>query len=185
MRALRQILARVHSLDLNGLQTYETNLALYVGDAGRNVVRRILKDHCGGNVEASILRRRVAEEMGYQIKPTRRQSGSIRYRIDDPNSQKGESDVSDYLRSGKWRYLVCDSDEAHDFQWYAIDQIKPLLNKLCKPWNHNYLHKYRSLLAKLLESPMLAVDQMDSKQTGPGVYVFYHKQRPSHSHLDH
>jgi len=165
------------------LQTDKANLPLYVGDAGRDVVRRILKDHCGGNVEASILRRRVAEEMGYAIKRTRRESGSTRYRIDAPDPHSGEKNVSDYLQSGRWRYLVCDSDqEAHDFQWYVIEQLKPPLNRIRKPWNHELLPKYQLLLNELLGSPMLVADQMDNKQTGPGVYVFYHRQRPPHSH---
>jgi hypothetical protein len=96
----------------------------------------------------------------------------------------GEKDVSKYLKSGRWRYLVCDSeDEAHDFQWYVIDQLKPPLNIMREPWNQNRAGKYRLLLDKLLESPMVVADQLDSKETGPGVYVFYHQNMPSHSNV--
>ena len=63
---------------------------VYVGDS-RDVVKRIIVCHCNGNVEASALRKAVAEAMGYRLKKSRRESGSIRVRIDLPNPNEGEA----------------------------------------------------------------------------------------------
>jgi len=152
-------------------------MIIYVGDAG-GVIKRIRTNHCSGNVEASALRRHVAKAKGYRIKSTRRTSGSIKARIDLPNPRTGEVDVSDYIRSGEWRYVICNSyAEANDFQWYVIDQLKPLLNKNCKPWNRENLQRYQALLAQLTNSPALNWDQLHGMQSGPGVYVLYHQRR--------
>lgn len=154
---------------------------IYVGDAG-DVVRRILTNHCGGNVEGSALRKAVAEAMGYRLKRTRRPSGSIRVRIDLPNPREGERRVSEYLRSGKWRYVACCSyGEAHDFQWYVIERLKPLLNRVFRPWNHGRLQRYQSILVQLEEALALDCDQLRGKQSGPGVYVLFHTKIPSTS----
>jgi len=153
-------------------------MIIYVGDA-HDVIKRIQTNHCSGNVEASALRRHVAEAKGYKISSTRRSSGSTRVRIDLLNSRIGEMDVSDYIRSGGWRYIVCNSyAEANDFQWYAIAQLKPLLNKNLKSWNRRNLQRYQTLLSQLASSQILNCDQLHGIQSGPGVYVFYHQRRP-------
>jgi len=153
-------------------------MIIYVGDA-HNVIKRIRTNHCSGNVEASALRKHVAEAKGYRIRSTRRSSGSTRVRIDLPNPRMGGKDVSDYIRSGKWRYVICNSyTEANDFQWYAIEQLNPALNRNCKPWNRGNLQRYQTLLAQLTSSPELNCDQLHGMQSGPGVYVLYHQQKP-------
>lgn len=153
-------------------------MIIYVGDS-RDVIKRIQTNHCSGNVEASALRRYVAETKGYGIKSTRRTSGSTRVRIALPDPRMGEMDVSDYVRAGEWRYVICNSyAEANGFQWYAIDQLKPLLNRDRKPWNRGNLQRYQSLLARLTSSRALNCDQLHGMQSGPGVYVLYHQQRP-------
>ena len=156
----------------------EEKMIIYVGDA-RNVIKRIKTNHCSGNVEASTLRRSVAEAKGYRIKSTRRTSGSTRVRIDLPNPHEGEMDVSDYIRSGRWRYVICNSyAEANDFQWYVMNQLKPLLNKDRKSWHHEDLQKYQALLTQLTNSPALNCGELHGMQSGPGVYVFYHQRKP-------
>ena len=64
-------------------------LCLYVGDA-RDIVKRILTNHCTGNVEGSAFRKAVAEAIGYNLTYTKRKSGSMRVRIDFPNPREGE-----------------------------------------------------------------------------------------------
>ena len=153
-------------------------MIIYAGDSS-DVIKRIRADHCKGNVEASTFRKQVAEAKGYRIKSTRRISGSMRVRIDLPNPQTGKMDVSDYINSGEWRYVICNSyAESNDFQFYVIDQLKPLLNKDRKPWNSKNLQTYQSLLAKLTSSPALNCDQLHEMQSGSGVYVFSHQRRP-------
>ena len=44
---------------------------IYVGDS-HDVTKRIGTNHCSGNVEASPLRKAVAEAMGYPLKHTKR-----------------------------------------------------------------------------------------------------------------
>jgi len=152
-------------------------MIIYVGDA-RDVIKRIRTNHCSGNVEASALRRHVAEAKGYKIKSTKRLSGSMRVRINLPNPQNGEMDVSNYIRSGEWKYVIWNSyAEANDFQWYVIDQLKPLLNKDHKSWDPENRQRYQSLLTRLTSSPPLNCDQLHGMRSGPGVYVFYHQRR--------
>jgi len=151
---------------------------IYVGDS-RDVINRILTNHCSGNVEGSAFRSHVAEEMGYKLKKTRRPSGSTRVRIDLPNPKVGENAVTAYIRSGNWRYVICNTyDEAHDFQWYVIEQLNPLLNRDRESWNRSKTQRYESLLRTLLNSPALTCEQLKRKPSGPGVYLFCHDVTP-------
>jgi len=153
---------------------------IYVGDAG-DVVKRILTNHCSlsSNVEASALRSAVAEDMGYRLKRTRRLSGSTKVRIDLPNPREGENMVSAYIRSGEWKYIICKSyDEAHDFQWYVIDQLKPILNKNVQSWDTQKTLRYQSLLKQLSMSKPLSCTGLSKEHSGPGVYVLFHELTP-------
>jgi len=157
---------------------------VYVGDS-RDVVKRIIVCHCNGNVEASALRKAVAEAMGYRLKKSRRESGSIRVRIDLPNPNEGEAKISSYIRSGKWKYIICQSyTEAYDFQWYVISQLKPLLNRKIKPWNTLRNKRYKELFAQMLKSQPLGCNELYGKPTGPGVYILIHQYTPNKLQLD-
>lgn len=150
-------------------------LIVYVGDSG-NVSKRIRRNHCGGNVEASALRRHVAERKGFPIKKTRRPSGSRRVRLDLPDPKAGEEEISAYLRSGMWKLVICDSpEEARDFQWYVIEALNPLLNVDRQPWNTDRGARYQSLLAELTGFPCRSYRDLET-ESGPGVYVFYHER---------
>jgi len=151
---------------------------VYVGDA-QDVIRRILTNHCAGNVEGSVLRRYVAEAMGYTLSYTLRLSGSKRIRINLPDPRRGEREISDYVCSGMWRYLVCQSKkEAHDLQWYTIAQLNPLLNRDIQPWDRGGRLRYQKLLKSLQRAELLAWHELQRRQSGPGVYVLYHQQLP-------
>jgi len=153
---------------------------IYVGDAG-DVVKRILTNHCSlsSNVEASALRIAVAESMGYRLRRTRRPSGSTKVRIDLPNPREGENMVSAYIRSGEWKYVICESyDEAHDFQWCVIDQLKPILNKKVQSWDIQKNLRYQSLVKQLLLSNPLSYTELSKEHSGPGVYVLFHGLTP-------
>lgn len=157
-------------------------LCLYVGDA-KDIVKRILTNHCTGNVEGSAFRKAVAEAIGYNLTYTKRKSKTTRVRIDLPNPREGEKKVSEYIWSGYWRYVICQSyDEAYDFQWYLIDQLNPLLNKKCNSWNEIKLQRYEDLLIMLNASPLLNRSQLKGKLSGHGIYVFYHEQTPPKMH---
>lgn len=157
----------------------ETMLCIYVGDA-RDVVSRILTNHCSGNVEGSALRKAVAEAMGYRMARTKRASGrSTSVRIDLRNPRLGEARVSQYIRSGTFKYVICQSyDEAHDFQWYAIGQLDPLLNRDRKPWNNAKLSRYQHLLGLLKGAPSVDCGELRERQSGPGVYAFFRDEAP-------
>ena len=127
-------------------------IAIYAGDA-MDVVKRIRSNHCSGNVEGSALRRHIAENLGYQIKSTRRSSGSYRVRLDLPNPKAGEQIISIYLRTGLWKFILCESyEEAQDFQWYVIDILKPLLNVRHDTWNRENMVRYQVLITNLTSS---------------------------------
>ena len=149
-------------------------LAIYIGDA-RDVVKRIRSNHCSGNIEGSALRKHIAIKKGYSLTKTRRDSGSIRLRINLLDLRFGEQTISDYLRSGIWKFVFCSSYiEAHDFQWYAIGKLHPLLNVNCKKWDSQQNNRYANLLTALITSPGYTFAQLDAKQVGPGVYLLYH-----------
>jgi len=151
---------------------------IYVGDS-KNIVNRIRANHCSGNVESSAMRRHIAEAKGYTFKRSRRTGGAMRVRIDLPNPREGEADVSRYIRSGRWKYVICDSDdEARDFQWYAIDHLRPILNKDGRSWKKENVSRFEKLLRALEGAEALSCDQLKGRQSGPGVYVFLHEHRP-------
>jgi len=153
---------------------------IYVGDAC-DVVRRILTNHCSGNVEGSAFRKYVAEAMGFKIKKEKRPSGSTRVRIDLPDPKQGEAKVTQYIRSGKWKIVFCDSyNEAHDFQWYVIDRLNPVLNREREVWNRTKKERYEKLFAQLENSEYKScVEIRKTTPVGPGVYAFFHTQLPS------
>lgn len=153
-------------------------MVIYVGDS-ENVINRVLTNHCRSNISGSALRKHVAQAMGYEIKSTRRPQRSTRVQINLANPREGETHVSNYIRSGEWRYIICDScKEARDFQWYIIEQLKPVLNKDYQPWDHNNLQRYQVLLTQLTNSSALSCTELRGMESGPGVYILYHKRQP-------
>jgi hypothetical protein len=153
-------------------------MVIYVGDAA-DVVKRIRKNHCAGNVEASALRRHIAVAMGYNIVATKRASGSTRVRIDHPEPKVGESKVTEYIQSAEWKYVICGTyEEAHDFQWYAIEKLEPLLNVNRKSWNKSFIERYEFLLAELHGASSYRCNQLKGAHSGSGIYVLYHNFRP-------
>jgi len=122
-----------------------SGIVIYVGDS-RDVIRRLCSDHSSSNVEGSALRRHIAEFRGWKLKKTKRLSGSTRVRINLPDPRAAEREISTYIKSGGWRYVLCETcEEANDFQWYAIDKLKPLLNVDRRQWNQSNLKRYRQL----------------------------------------
>ena len=159
-------------------------LVIYVGDA-RDVIKRVRSQHCGGNVEASALRKHIAVAKGYSLSTTRRASGSSRVRLALPDPNRGEQEISAYLRSGTWRFAICDSyEEAHDFQWYVIEQLNPLLNVSRKPWKVQHHARYAGLFGLLETIPGMNYSQLGAMRSGPGVYVLHHEVPPSDAGLD-
>lgn len=153
-------------------------MIIYIGDS-KNVIKRIRNNHCSGNVEGSALRRHIAKLKKYKLKSTKRISGSIKVRIDSPNPRNEETDITNYIRFGKWKFILCDSyNESHDFQWFAIEQLKPRLNKYFKPWNQKNIQRYQFLLNKLKDSHSFKYEDLLNMQSGPGIYILYHQSMP-------
>lgn len=151
---------------------------IYVGDS-KNIIKRIRFEHCRGNVEASALRKSIADYNNYNLIKEKRHSGSMRIRINLPDSRDGEQEISAYLQSGIWKYVLCESyDEAHDFQWYVINRLKPTLNKNYNNWNAQQETKYSQLFTKLTNNNGYNCSELANHQTGPGVYVLYHTEKP-------
>ena len=153
-------------------------LVIYVGDA-EDVVKRIRTNHCSGNVEASVLRKHVASHKGYTFSVTKRASGSRRIRLDLPDPRVGEQSISNYIRSGLWKFVVCRScAEANNFQWYVIDKLNPVLNVDSRTWDGQQEARYADLLMILTNSSGYSWSQLAGQKTGPGVYVLYHNTFP-------
>lgn len=143
---------------------------IYIGD-GNNIQNRILNQHCKGNVEGSALRQHVATEMGYELARQRRPSGSIKIRIDLPVPSIGEINVSTYIQSGLWQYAICNgAQEAKNFQWYAIEQLMPILNVNQGNWDINNLTRYQQLLLQLQNCHLTSFAQL---VTIPQIYSVY------------
>ena len=154
-------------------------MIIYVGDS-KDVYKRIRTNHCNGNVEASALRRYIAEAMGFKIRRQRRSSGSVRVRIGLPDPHKGESAISTYIYQGKWKILLLeDYTVAHDFQWYLIENLKPLLNREGRQYQTDKSQRYGGLMKQLTSSPFVDCNGLDNVYSGPGIYIFYHEQKPN------
>lgn len=154
-------------------------MPIYAGDAS-DAIKRVRYNHCRSNVEASALRQHIATAQGLQLKRTKRPSGSTRVRIDLPDPAAGERQVSDYLCSGHWKYVLCRSyAEAHDFQWFAINSLRPVLNRDRRPWDTTQSARYQDLLAELEASPLLTEQELAGRASGPGVYLLYHDAPPA------
>jgi hypothetical protein len=149
-------------------------MRLYIGDTS-NLNRRIRTNHCSGNIGGSALRRHAAIARGYAIINERRLTGTIRRRLDLPNPRLGESYITTYIRTGVWKYVVCqDADEAKDFQYFAIQQLQPVLNIDEGNWNQQNLIHYQQLLQTLLDCPELTFGNLNIVPTLSGVYLLNH-----------
>ena len=129
-------------------------LVIYVGKSNRNrIINRIIIDHCRGSLKGSVLRSHVAEA--------------------------GEENVTDYICSGTWKYVICNSaSEAEAFKRYIIKELKPLLNKRRPPADPSKIERHLNLLGQLLECPSLDCNQLGDRPSGNGVCVFYHERPP-------
>ena len=149
-------------------------MIIYVGDAC-DVVSRITTNHCGGNIEGSKMRESIAEAIGFGISKTRRASRTMKKRINLPDPAVGERAVSDYVASGRWQFVLCNSkEEAKAFQWFAIESLNPALNRERQPWNREQSTRFEILFAQLQQSPLYAKTQLRPLASGPGVYGFHH-----------
>ncbi len=139
-------------------------MVIYVGYAG-NIINRILNNHCTGNVDVQMLRLHVARRITGRNVPR--------------NNPPVINEVNNYIGSGKWKYIICNSgDEPRDFAWYAIGQLDPLLNAQHPQWNEENNDRYEELLNMLENSEEFTCESISGKPTGPGVCVFYHENEP-------
>lgn len=150
-------------------------MIIYVGDSSRTR-ERIRRDHCSGNVYGSALRRHVAKALGYSLRPRNGGNGS---EIDLTDPSVGEAAVSTYIRGGRWRVIACRTvEESKDFQWFAVDRLKPQLNRDRKDWDRANEERYNELLRMLQEVPLQEWGRAAEDVPGPGVYVLEHEQLP-------
>lgn len=151
---------------------------LYVGDA-RNVKKRILNNHGKGNVESSILRKHIASILGLKIKTELRTHGSYRIRIDEPVKGRGEKDISEFIKRGRWRVIILeDYEEAHKLQWYIIGRLSPPFNRRIKMGERFDETRYGVVFQQLMDSPELGLDDISKSKEEPGIYVFYNTSAP-------
>jgi len=151
---------------------------IYVGDSNRSR-ERVRGEHVGGNVEGSPVRRRVAKAWGWPLSVTKRPSSYTRTRVGLDDPKLGERQITEYIQAGYRKAVECkDYDEAHDFQWYCIEQLQPSLNHEAKPWDHRKVERYESLLGRLEQQPLLDPSKLGMLPTGPGVYALYHDESP-------
>jgi hypothetical protein len=156
---------------------------IYVGD-GSKIGTRIKNQHCGGNVEGSSMRKLVARAMGYTFTQQRRLKGSWKVRLDLPNPSTGEKQITNYIRNGVWKYIVCPSTiDAKDFQFYVIQNIipAPILNINQGKWQEDMQPVYQNMLQQLLNCQAHNYDQSVNIPTEPGVYLFIHDEDPNNS----
>ena len=147
----------------------------YVGDS-KNLRSRV-RQHCNGNIESSALRKTIAKEMGFEIIKSIRPSGSRKISL---KSDHYEQVVSDYIQSGNWRVITCPSGEyAREFQWYAIDLLRPHLNKYMQFWNTGSEDEFANLLVLLQNSSIIPFASTLEIAKLPGVYSLWHERSPA------
>ena len=154
---------------------------IYIGD-GSKIMNRIRNQHCSGNVEGSSLRKHIANALGFQFMRVQRANGSWRVRLNLPNPIIGEQQITNYLRSGHWKYIICPTGiEAKDFQFYAIQNIIPatLLNINQGQWDATKQNVYQGLLNQLINCNLYDYNQTIQIPNQPGVYLFVHNNEPN------
>jgi hypothetical protein len=154
---------------------------IYIGD-GSKIKTRIRNQHCVGNVEGSSLRKHIAIALGLTLARQQRVNGTWRVRINLPNPLIGEQQITNYLRTGKWKFVVCPPGiDAKDFQFYAIQNIKPppILNINQGTWQVNMQAIYQEMLNQLLNCQAHNYDQTVNIPNEPGVYLFIHDNQPT------
>ncbi len=154
---------------------------IYIGD-GSKIRTRIRNQHCGGNVEGSSLRKHVANALGLALIRQQRMNGSWRVRINLPNPLTSEQLITNYLRTGKWKFVICPPGiDAKDFQFYAIQNIlpTPILNINLGNWQINMEAIYQQMLNQLLMCQAHDYIQTNNIPNEPGVYLFIHDNQPS------
>jgi hypothetical protein len=154
---------------------------IYVGD-GSKIGERVKNNHCTGNVEGSSLRKHIASNLGFGITKEKRPSGTTKVRLNIPNPKEGENKISNYLQSGEWKYLICETAEiAKDFQFYVIQNLfpQPLLNVNMGSWNPNNENMYLAMLQELQNCISLNYQETVNIPLLPGVYLFIHKNQPN------
>ncbi len=153
---------------------------IYIGD-GSKIGIRIRNQHCNGNVEGSSLRKHIARAMGFQLVREQRESGSWRTRLGIPNPLDGEQQITNYMCSGGWKYVICPPRiNAKDFQFYVIQHIEPapLLNINEGNWNVNMINEYQNLMNQLENCPVHNYDLSVNIPNVSGVYLFVHVNEP-------
>jgi hypothetical protein len=146
----------------------------YIGDS-KSIRRRLTSEHCRGNINGSALRRHVATALGYQLSRVRRDSGKLKWKVDTENPRLAEQIISQYIRSGVWKHVVCqNADEAKDFQYYAIQSVNPLLNIDHGHWDGAQFQRYQQLLTELLASDEVTFQNLNTLPRSPGVYLLKH-----------
>lgn len=156
---------------------------IYIGD-GSKIRTRIRNQHCGGNVEGSSLRKHIAKAMGYTLTRFQRTNGSWKVRLELPDPLIGEQQITDYLRNGSWKYVICPPQiSAKDFQFYAIQNIfpPPILNINQGEWQEHMLPLYQNMLEQLLNCPTHNNIETINIPNESGVYLFLHDNHPNNS----
>jgi hypothetical protein len=159
----------------------KNNMHIYVGD-GSKIGTRIKNQHCGGNVEGSSIRKLVARAMRYTFTQQRRIKGSLKVRLNLQNPSTGEKQITNYIRNGVWKYIVCPPTiDAKDFQFYVIQNINPtpILNINQGTWQVNMQAIYQEMLNQLLNCESHNYDQTVNIPNEPGVYLFIHDNQPT------
>jgi hypothetical protein len=153
---------------------------IYIGD-GSKIRNRIRNQHCNGNVESSSLRKHIAQTMGFHLQREQRLNGSTRVRLAMENASVGEQIISNYLKSGSWKFVICPpSINAKDFQFYAIQNItpRPLLNVNMGEWGISFEYQYRNLLDQLLNCLPHNFEDLINVPNESGVYLFLSEIQP-------
>ena len=152
----------------------------YVGDSIK--LRNRIRQHCTGNVEGSTLRKTIAENMGFEIQRTKRETGTTKKSV----TPAQKLSIDEYVQSGKWRWMPCPVQLYHEFQNYLISELKPPLNKeLGDPplpldwdegWNDEFKQHMRIILSPDVSQYEVIFVDLGRIENVPGVYLFFHEK---------
>ncbi len=145
---------------------------VYVGESGR-VKYRILNNHCFGNVDVSALRRSIAKYVfKYEVRKEKCNNKNAKFLI----NPLYELEITKYVLSGFWKVIfIDDRKEAKDFQYFLINKLKPLLNRMGGIYDTSNEKIYKKWFESLENAPLLSYKEILELECGTGVYVFYHE----------
>lgn len=149
---------------------------IYIGES-ENTYKRVYQ-HFSASIEASVLRKDIAESRHYQINRVIREAGNVKVTL---ANLAHERNITEYLEGGKWKFVICvNRAEAQDFKYFAISRLNPILNPARNGYLPANIDRCEQLLAELINCQEHTLNRrtLHAIPKLVGVHLFISDQNP-------